>query len=156
MLPRTEELPMDEQPRAVSASRRVAAPVQGEFIRRTILGEVSLATDSPLQLDSRGIRLDDATIQGDLDLTAIEFDRPIVFSRCNFEGAINLAGSRLDTFTLRDCRAISIDACGARLRGDLTISGGSLENPGGFAFNGQSMSVGGSVLFVDDSLAVGA
>jgi hypothetical protein len=86
----------------------------------------------------------------------VEFDRPIVFSRCNFEGAINLACSRLDTFTLRDCRAISIDACGARLRGDLTISGGSLENPGGFAFNGQSMSVGGSVLFVDDSLAVGA
>ena len=140
----------------ISVVTPMHTPVQGEFIRRTILGEVSLATDSPLQLDSRGIRLDDATIQGDLDLTAIEFDRPIVFSRCNFEGAITLAGSRLDTFTLRDCRAISIDACGARLRGDLTISGGSLENPGGFAFNGQSMSVGGSVLFVDDSLAVGA
>lgn len=147
---------MNEQPRAVSAPRRDEARLEGEFMRRAILGEVALATDSPLQLDSRGARLDDATIEGDLDLTAIDFDRPIVFTRCNFEGAISLAGSRLDSFSLRDCRAISIDASGARLHGDLTISGGSLKNPGGYAFNGQSMSVGGAVLFVDDSLAVGA
>ncbi|HEY1725416.1 MAG TPA: hypothetical protein VGF89_08335 [Steroidobacteraceae bacterium] len=133
-----------------------AISMDGTLIRQAILGEVALQSDMALQIDSHGVRLSDATVEGGLDLTAVAYDRPILFERCTFLGAIMLTRSKLDSFSLKDCRMLCVDARGAEIHGDLTISGGSLENPGQFAFNGHSMSVNGSVLFVDDLDAAGA
>jgi hypothetical protein len=135
---------------------RRSAHIRAELIRQAIVGEVAAPPDSPLKIDSHGARLDGATIGGRLDLTSVEYSRPIAFTRCTFEDRIDVSGAKLDALSLRDCRAPGIDAIAASLRGDLTISGGQLDSPGGFAFNGPSMSIGGSLMFVDDSLAVGA
>jgi hypothetical protein len=87
-------------------------------------------------------RLTDATIEGGLDISAVAFDRPIIFERCIFRGALVLTRAKLDAFSLKDCRMLTVDARGAEIHGDLIISGGSLENPRKFAFNGHSMNVG--------------
>jgi hypothetical protein len=135
---------------------RRSAHIRAELIRQAIVGEAAPPADSPLRIDSHGASLDGAAIDGRLDLTSVEYSRPIAFTRCTFDDRIDVSGAKLDTLTLRDCRAPGIDAVATSLRGDLIISGGQLVCPGGLAFNGPSMSIGGSLMFVDDSLAVGA
>jgi hypothetical protein len=135
---------------------RSLARIQGDFIRHAIVGEVAAPPESPLKIDSHGASLDGAIIEGRLDLTAVEFTRPITFTGCTFNDRIDISGAKLDAFCLRDCHAPGVDATATFVRGDIIISGGNLDCAGGFAFNGSSMSIGGSLMFVDDSLAVGA
>ena len=132
------------------------ARIRGELIRQAIVGEISVPPESPLKIDSHGASLVGAIIEGRVDLTAVGFTRPITFTDCTFNDRIDISGAQLDAFCLRGCRAPGVDANAVTVRGDLIISGGTLECPGGFAFNGHSMSIGGSLLFVDDSLAIGA
>ena len=149
---------MNEQ--SPAAAEDVPAPsgrrIGGEFIRQAILGEVTVPQGSPLRLDSRGARLTSAIIEGSLDLSAVSFDRPIVFEGCTFEASINLTRAKLEGFTLIGCRAPAIEAYGAEISGDLRLDDTRLDNPGRYAFNGAAMRVGCSVLFINGFAASGA
>jgi hypothetical protein len=134
----------------------VRANMGGEFIRQAILGELALPTDSPLRLNSRGAYLKDVNVTGGLDLSAAKFDRPIVFEDCAIDGLIDLSSASLESLVLRGCQATGVKARGAKIGGDLIFDRGSLDNPGHYAFDGESICIGGSLLFINDFVANGA
>jgi hypothetical protein len=141
---------------AVEAPASSSLRIAGDFIRQALLGEVAVPSESPLKIDGRGARMSGAVVEGDVDLSALRFERPILFEQCTFDASINLAHVKLESFTLIGCRVTMIEARGAELNGDISLSGTRLENPGLFAFNGESMRVGGSVIFIDGFVANGA
>jgi hypothetical protein len=106
---------IDEEARASSGRR-----ITGDLVRRALLGEVAVHSDSPLKIDGSGARLSGAVVEGEVDLSALRFERPILFERCTFDAAISLAHARLESFTLTGCRATTIDARGARIDGDVS------------------------------------
>jgi hypothetical protein len=140
----------------LAAKDRLRSTLSGDFIRRAITGETAVSAETALLIDTRGVRVSDANIERGVDLTAVAFARPIIFERCTFLGPLVLTRCKLDSLSLIDCRAVCVDARGAEFQGDLTISGGSLNNPGQIAFNGQSMSVRGSLLFDANVMITGA
>jgi hypothetical protein len=138
------------------ASSSSGLSINGDFIRKALLGEVAVPSDSPLKIDASGARMSGAVIERNVDLSGLRFERPILFEQCMFDASINLQHAKLESFSLIGCRVTSIDARGAEINGDICVSGTRLENPGLFAFNGESMRVTGSVMFIDGFAANGA
>jgi hypothetical protein len=79
----------------LAAKDRLRSTLSGDLIRLAITGETAVSAESALLIDTRGVRVSDATIERGVDLTAVAFARPIIFERCTFLGALVLLWERL-------------------------------------------------------------
>jgi len=130
--------------------------ISGELLRRVLLREVPVPADCPLKLSSWGARLERAFVDDKLDLTAVSFSLPISFEGCVFAESISLCEATLGSVSFVGGKAVRIDAQGARIDGDLSLKGITLQNPGGFALYAEDLRVRGSVVFSDSFVAEGA
>lgn len=148
----TDDPPPQRAEDAGSTPKRIS----GEFIRQALLGETRVPEDSPLVVDSRGARLHGVVIEGGLDLSAVGFDKPIVFERCSFSGPIDLHNAKLGPLSIVRCAAPFLKAVGAVIDGDLDLGGLKLDESGSIALRGESMHVTGSVRLCNGFVANGA
>ncbi|MDS4010860.1 MAG: hypothetical protein RKK15_05645, partial [Defluviicoccus sp.] len=146
-------------------------------LRADVLRALCLGLRADWPLDSRGVRVRGARIDGALDLEAATVAVPLLFSDCAFTDApivrdatlkvLNLDGSRLaglegDGLTVQSSlflRGIhaqgEIRLLGAKIGGTLDCSGGSFENPRGKALSADRLTTGGDVFLISGFRAVG-
>ncbi|MFZ1989366.1 MAG: hypothetical protein WAW96_06285 [Alphaproteobacteria bacterium] len=153
---------MNDQPADVliAAEARAGAPegaprLSGEFIRQALLSKVEIPADCPLTVDDRGARLEGAIIEGELDLSAAGFDRPIIFERCTFAQPIVLTRAKLDHLSILKSRAPGLLAQFAEFHGGLDLRGTWLDSPDSIALNGEGIRVGNSVWLSDGFVSTG-
>jgi hypothetical protein len=147
---------------------RDSSGIDARFIRNALISKIINEQGVELKVSETGARLEGTTILGMLDLTGLEFCRPIHFTSCTFEkeivleyaelGHVSLAESRvptikadmvdiggdLDLENLRGCQSIRLRR--ARIRGTLQLQGAELVcTPGEQALNARGAEIGGSV-----------
>ena len=117
---------------AILAGRR--ADLQGETIRASFLRDLVTEVHPTWVLPPIGIMLDNAMIQGTLDLEGCTVARPLVFQHCKFRpieparGAIQLRDAQLKRLALYKCSVTgSIFADRANIDSALFLSGSSIE-----------------------------
>jgi len=143
-------------PTVIAGAPESAPRLSGEFIRKALLGKSEIPPEAPLTVDDRGVRLEDATVEGTLDLSEMELRKAIVFARCTFQAPVILTDARLGSVTFQACRAPSIIADRADVAGDFRLAGVELYNPGKIAFGVAFGEIGGSLEFIDGCKADGA
>ena len=163
--------PTEEQlVQTVLAGRRV--DLKGETIRASMLRTLVTEVRSDWALPPIGLLLDNAVIQGTLDLEGCAVSKPLVFQRCKFRpieaarGALQLRDARLKRLAFYACSiagtifadrsniesalflsASTVDG-GLRLRGAtigeaLAMDGIRLNNPGDLAVLADGLHLGG-------------
>ncbi|WP_336213880.1 hypothetical protein [Nonomuraea sp. LPB2021202275-12-8] len=73
-------------------------------------------------IDPRGLTVEAARIDGDLDLSGMQVPFPLRFVDCAFERPVNLDGAELHLLVLDGCTVPGILANGLRVRRDLDLS----------------------------------
>ena len=93
--------------RAICSGRR--AEMQGQVVRASVIRELVIERRPQWVLPFAGISLNDATIEGALDLEGCNVDKPLVFLRCRFNPvagerlAMGFRDARLKRIALYDC-----------------------------------------------------
>jgi hypothetical protein len=93
--------------RAICAGRR--AEMKGQTVRASVLRELVIERRPQWVLPFAGISINDAVIEGALDLEGCSVDKPIIFLRCRFtpvpgeRQALGLRDARLKRIALYDC-----------------------------------------------------
>jgi hypothetical protein len=137
----------------------------GAPVRAAVLAELLLRNGSRHALRLRGAR-----ITGRLHLPYADLPRPVEFADCVFEEGVDLAEASTrslgflrcelpfldcDTVTVRShlslvgSRITHLSLYNADIVGQLDIAGAHLSNPGGRAFNGELLRIGGSLYAYD-------
>lgn len=106
------------------------AGVAGEVVRARDGEELIVASRllrelcrrSPADLDPRGLAIEGARIEGDLDLSGMQVPFPLRFVNCAFDHALNLEGAEMHLLVLDGCTIPGILANGLRVRRDLDLS----------------------------------
>lgn len=111
-------------------------------------------------LENHAVLATGLVVRGDLDCRSLETDRPVSFESSAVEGAADFTGASISCpDTIRaldlayadfggklDCHDLVVRgemlAMNCRVAGQLSLSGSSLENPGGRAFSGGGIDVG--------------
>jgi hypothetical protein len=92
-------------------------PVDAALLRRCCL-------ELKDQIDPRGLRLQQATVTGPVDLAGLEVPFPLRFEGCDFDSALRVAGAQLRELALiGTVRLPGLLGNGLRVRGDLDLSG---------------------------------
>jgi hypothetical protein len=78
--------------RSLVSSERV---VRAAFLRTLVMEAVRAAPT--------GVRLTGATVDGDLDLSYVQFARPLSFADCRFQGRVRLGRCRIPALDLIEC-----------------------------------------------------
>jgi len=129
-----------------------------------------LCTDAAARrlVDPKGIRVGGTRIEGDLDLSFARLPFPLVLLSCAIPNEMSLLGARAASISLQGTHTGPITAdgleaagsvflrwgfqakgevrlLGARIRGDLSCTGGTFENPKGNALNADGLQAGGGV-----------
>ncbi|GII57588.1 oxidoreductase [Planotetraspora thailandica] len=74
------------------------------------------------EVDPRGLTIEGARIDGDLDLSGMQVPFPLRFIRCSFDRPVNLDGADLHVLTLDACTVPGLLGNGMRVRRDLDLS----------------------------------
>jgi len=134
----------------VSATETEATTsIPADFIRDLLFGKVTDNQGHPITVNERGAHMRNAAVTGELDLTALEFRRPISFEDCSFDRPIVLVDAKLGRVLLnnsalpilfadrcevegafsfekvRGCKTVQLHS--ARIRGALTLSWTKLD-----------------------------
>jgi hypothetical protein len=97
--------------------------ISAAFIRNALLSKVMNEQGVPLTVDERGARLEGVIVEGKLDLTAIEFRKPIVFKKCTFDSTVILEDTKLGRVSFDGSTIPSLLADMAEIEGDLSLNG---------------------------------
>ncbi len=72
-----------------AAEAEAKKPIEASLIRALLFGKVN-EQGQPIIVDERGAHMRNAAISGELDLSVLEFRKPIVFEKCTFDNPIIL------------------------------------------------------------------
>ncbi|MDT7789630.1 MAG: hypothetical protein QOF58_8049 [Pseudonocardiales bacterium] len=97
-------------------------------------------------LDPSGLRLNGATIVGQLDLSDVVAKRPLVLRNCVTEAPVLLNRAQFSHLDLSGLVAPSMQCSGLAVDHDLRLTGARLTGDG-LTFDGRRMRIGGSVYF---------
>ena len=101
----------------------VAEGLRAQFIRTLLQKDPVDAEHPPLDYDDTGARIEGGRIiGGDLDFTALHFDKPIEFTNTVIEGAVILRDARLGRVCLDYSTTLALDAENAELSSDLSFA----------------------------------
>jgi len=153
-------------------TERPEAMTDANRIRPGVLRVLCLGSDPLAPVHEKGVRLQGAWIDGALDLEGATAPWPISLWRCRIDGDVVLRDAELRGLGLDGTRIQALE--GARLRchsdlflrggfhakgavsllgatigGNLECSGGTFENPGGFALTCDGVKITGN-LFLND------
>ncbi len=133
-------------------------------LRAEIITELLTGVRKPADRQPRAVRVTGARVVGVLDLEAATLVCPLVLMNCHFEAQINLndaqaavihmtgshvPGIAADNLHVRGDLTLAgmtvanaeVGCIGARIGGQLNLSGASLTNPGGTALSGDGLTV---------------
>lgn len=97
-------------------------PIEASSIVNALLGLNNAADPSLFELGPRGAtNLKRLLIKGQLDLSFVDYDKPLSLKCCEFVEQINLSQSKLRALDLSGSRFPGIYADGARIDGDLEL-----------------------------------
>lgn len=111
------------------AIRKGVRPAGGCEIRAKLIRWICVnATAQGRHADPRGIRISDAEIVGELNLSSLSVSSPLSFSYCNFDHVIEITGAELKGLSLEGSQTQGVSADGVRVNGDLTLDSGFVAN----------------------------
>lgn len=107
---------------AQSGATLPPSEIDSTVVEAALFGLVQTQTGDPLVVGHRGAFLPPGTrVKGRLDLSALEFRRPIQFENCYFDGAIILNQAKLGPLSLKGSEFPSLRGSGAHILGDLDL-----------------------------------
>ena len=147
-------------------------------VRAELLVELLTGARKPPQGPSRALKLRGARIVGELDLESAVLICPLALEDCHFDERIDLTSAEAPSMSLRGCQVPSIAAnflhthgslnlgtgfevqkgvqlAGARIDGELYLSGAKITNTNGRALIADWLSVGLGMVCRDGFSAVG-
>lgn len=152
----------------VLGKERPEEATEDNRIRAELIRFLALGGDEWHPVHESGVNLMHAWIEGELRLEACKVDFPLTLIRCQFTDDIILWDAHLDQLNLGGCRIRELRAdrlrveggiflrngfqadgevrlSGATIGGSLTCSGGSFQNPEGFALCADGFKSRGSI-----------
>jgi hypothetical protein len=122
-----------------------------------------LCRHNATSIDPRGIRLRNAVVAGELDLSGICVPFPLSFDDCRFDAGLRLTGAELHSLTITHSTLPGILANGVRVHQDLDLSGSDIR--GAYPSNASTTrqaavwlcesDIGGRLLCVDTTIDAG-
>lgn len=147
-------------------------------VRAELVAELLTSVREPESGQPRALRLRGARVEGALALEAATLACPVTFEACHFADPIDLTEARVSSLRLPGCHLAGIHADqlhaqggvglagvvvphghvllrGARIGGDLDLTGAQLRGPDGTAFHGDGLHVDQRLHFGDGFVAEG-
>ncbi len=155
-----------------SNSPRPETPEQGKYIRAELLRFLLLGGDETVAIHEKGVRLDGAWIEGGLDLVGCSVRRSLLLQNCTLHGQLALRDAKVRGIRLHNAKVDGISGdrlqcdgdislregftatgeirlTGARIGGDLSISGASLSSSNNTCLNLDGARIEGTLMLHD-------
>jgi hypothetical protein len=152
---------MDEAALIASARAGRSAECAGERIPADVLRRI--CRDEAATVDARGLRLRDAVITDELELSGLRVPFPLCFDHCRFDTPLSLAGAELQALAITDSDLPGLLANGVRIRRELDLSASRITGaqPSNASTTRRAAvwlcesDIGGRVLCVDTAIDAG-
>ncbi len=168
----------EEKVRRAAKLGEFAIFTPGETIPASLIVELACCAEGDSSVHAKGVRIKDATIEGQLDFEDRTLTRPLILVGCAIAAGICLDRSRAAVLSFVDCPEIGgiaanslvteaslflrgskvtgrVSLVGARIDGALDCDGATLDGNGGNALDGDGLHVAGGLFLRGGFFATG-